>query len=66
MASKTNPFTFFQQVRSEVSKGTWPSRRETLISTAMVFVMALIAALFFLAIDQVLGWGVGMLLSLGG
>lgn len=66
MASKTNPFTFFQQVRSEVSKVTWPSRRETLISTAMVFVMALIAALFFLAIDQVLGWGVGMLLSLGG
>lgn len=65
MASKTNPFTFFQQVRSEVSKVTWPSRRETLISTAMVFVMVLIAALFFLAIDQILGWGVGLLLSLG-
>ncbi len=66
MASKTNPFTFLQQVRSEVSKVTWPSRRETLISTAMVFVMVLIAALFFLAVDQILGWGVGVLLSLGG
>ncbi|MEM7465171.1 MAG: preprotein translocase subunit SecE [Pseudomonadota bacterium] len=66
MASKTNPFTFLQQVRSEVAKVTWPSRRETLISTAMVFVMVLIAALFFLAVDQILGWGVGVLLSLGG
>ncbi|MGI9399786.1 MAG: preprotein translocase subunit SecE [Rhizobiaceae bacterium] len=66
MASKTNPFTFLQQVRSETSKVTWPSRRETLISTVMVFVMVLIAALFFLAVDQVLGWGVGLLLSLGG
>ncbi len=33
MASKTNPFTFIQQVRSEVAKVTWPTRRETLIST---------------------------------
>ena len=66
MASKTNPFTFLQQVRSETSKVTWPSRRETLISTVMVFVMVLIAALFFLAVDQILGWGVGVLLSLGG
>jgi preprotein translocase subunit SecE len=65
MASRTNPFTFLQQVRSEVSKVTWPSRRETLISTAMVFVMVLLAALFFLAVDQLLGWGVGILLELG-
>jgi preprotein translocase subunit SecE len=65
MATKTNPFTFLQQVRSEVSKVTWPSRRETLISTAMVFVMVLFAALFFLSVDQILGWGVGMLLKVG-
>ena len=65
MASRTNPFTFLQQVRAEVSKVTWPSRRETLISTVMVFVMVLFAALFFLAVDQILGWGVGMLLKLG-
>ena len=50
MASKTNPFTFLQQVRSETSKVTWPTRRETMISTAMVFIMAgLAAAFFFLA-----------------
>lgn len=65
MASKTNPFTFLQQVRSEVSKVTWPSRRETVTTTIMVFIMVLLAALFFLAIDQTLGWGVGYLLSLG-
>ncbi len=47
MASKTNPITFFQQVRAETAKVTWPSRRETLISTAMVMVMAFFAAIFF-------------------
>lgn len=65
MASKTNPFTFLQQVRSEVAKVTWPSRRETLITTVMVFIMVLLAAVFFFAVDQLLGWGVGMLLELG-
>jgi len=65
MASKTNPFTFLQQVRSEVAKVTWPTRRETLITTVMVFIMVLLAAIFFFAVDQLLGWGVGMLLELG-
>ena len=49
MASKTNPFAFLQQVRSEASKITWPSQRETMISTAMVLVMVVLAALFFFA-----------------
>lgn len=65
MAAKTNPFTFFQQVRAEGSKVVWPSRRETLITTLMVFVMVILAAVFFFAIDQLLGWGVGTLISLG-
>ena len=65
MASKTNPFTFFQQVRAEVAKVTWPTRRETLITSVMVFIMVILAAIFFFAVDQLLGWGVGMLLSLG-
>ena len=64
MAARTNPFTFFQQVRAEVSKVTWPSRRETMITTLMVFVMVILAALFFFAVDQILGWGVGQLLNL--
>lgn len=66
MASKTNPFTFLQQVRTEVSKVTWPTRRETVISSIMVFVMVILAGIFFFAIDQFLGWFVGLLLSLGG
>jgi preprotein translocase SecE subunit len=65
MASKTNPFTFLQQVRSETAKVTWPSRRETMISTMMVIVMAFVAAIFFFAADQLLGWGVELLLGLG-
>lgn len=65
MASRTNPFTFLQQVRSEVSKVVWPSRRETLITTVMVFIMVILAAVFFLVVDQILGWGVGQLISLG-
>ncbi|MCZ7866288.1 preprotein translocase subunit SecE [Agrobacterium salinitolerans] len=65
MASKTNPFTFLQQVRAEASKITWPSRRETMISTAMVLVMVIFAALFFLAADQLIGWLLSLVLSVG-
>lgn len=65
MASKTNPFTFLQQVRQEVSKVTWPTRRETMVTTVMVFIMILLAAFFFLAVDQVLSTVVGMLLEIG-
>jgi preprotein translocase subunit SecE len=52
--AKTTPLQFFQQVRQEVSKVTWPSRKETLITTAMVFMMVILAAVFFLVVDQVL------------
>ncbi|MGV1755195.1 preprotein translocase subunit SecE [Agrobacterium sp. CG674] len=65
MASKTNPFTFLQQVRAEASKITWPSRRETMISTAMVLVMVIFAALFFFAADQLIGWLLSLVLSIG-
>ncbi len=65
MASKTNPFTFLQQVRTEVSKVTWPTRGETITTTIMVFIMVIFAALFFFLIDQLLGWGVGALLNFG-
>ncbi|MBD1549661.1 preprotein translocase subunit SecE [Roseibium aggregatum] len=64
--AKTNPFTFVQQVRSEVSKVTWPTRRETGVTTVMVFVMVAIASIFFLVADQLMGWGVSLLLGLGG
>ena len=58
-----NPFEFMQQVRAEGSKVTWPSRRETLITTAMVFVFAIIASLFFLFADQVIRFSMSTLLS---
>ena len=63
--AKTNPFEFLQQVRAEGSKVTWPTRKETMITTAMVFVMAVLASLFFLVVDMVLRWGVSLILGLG-
>ena len=61
--AKTNPFQFLQQVRSEAAKVTWPTRRETAITTAMVFVMVFLATIFFFVADQILSWGVGLLLG---
>lgn len=66
MASKTtNPFVFLQQVRSETAKVTWPSRRETLISTMMVMAFAFLAAIFFFASDQVIAFAVELILGIG-
>ncbi|MGO4569925.1 preprotein translocase subunit SecE [Rhizobium sp. 2YAF20] len=65
MASKSNPFTFLQQVRSETAKVTWPSRRETMISTIMVLVMVVFASVFFFAADQLIGWILGYVLHAG-
>jgi preprotein translocase subunit SecE len=56
MASKTNPFTFLQEVRSETAKVTWPSRRETMISTIMVLIMVTFASVFFFAADTLIGF----------
>ena len=60
-----NPFEFIQEVRSEASKVTWPSRRETVITTLMVLLMVLIASLFFVSVDQALRLIVRGVLSLG-
>jgi preprotein translocase subunit SecE len=66
MASKiTNPFTFLQQVRSETAKVTWPTRRETLISSAMVLAFAAIAMVFFFVADQVMAYGIELILGVG-
>ena len=65
MASKTKPFTFLQQVRSEASKIVWPTRRETAISTIMVFIFVVMASLFFLVADQLLSMGISYLLGIG-
>ena len=66
MASKTtNPFDFLQQVRQETAKVTWPSRRETMISTVMVLAFAAIAMLFFFSADIIMGFAVEKILGLG-
>ena len=62
----TNPFQFMQQVRSEVSKITWPTRREVLITTIMVFVMSAIAALIFALVDLLIRSGIQSVLNVFG
>ena len=64
--AKVSPFKFMQEVRSEMQKVTWPSRRETGITTAMVFVMVAIAAVFFLLADQIMRVVVTFVLGLAG
>jgi len=59
----TNPFQFIQQVRSEVSKITWPTRREVLLTTIMVFVMSAIAALIFALVDLLIRSGIQSVLN---
>ena len=57
---------FVRQVRQEVGKVTWPTRKETIQSVIMVFVMVTAAAFFFFAVDVVLAWLVQLALSVGG
>jgi preprotein translocase subunit SecE len=63
--AKTNPFEFIQQVRAETAKVTWPTRNETIVTTIMVVIMAIAASIFFLVADQIMGWGVSLLLGFG-
>ena len=64
--AKVNPAQFVRQVRQEVGKVTWPTRKETGVTTVMVFVMMFMAAIFFLLVDQVFSWGVKLILGGGG
>jgi preprotein translocase subunit SecE len=63
--AKISPFKFMQEVRTEGQKVTWPTRRETAITTAMVFVMVAIASIFFLVADQVMRFVVTFVLGIG-
>ena len=64
--AKTNPIEFVQQVRREVAKVTWPTRKETTVSTMMVFVFVFLAAIFFFLVDKALALVVRLALSFGG
>jgi preprotein translocase subunit SecE len=60
--AKTNPFEFLQEVRQEANKITWPTRKETIITTVMVLIMVALASVFFLIVDAILKWGVDKVL----
>ena len=64
--AKVNPGQFIREVRQEASKVTWPTRKETMISTVMVFIMVFLAAIFFFVVDKILFFGVQQILGLGG
>ena len=64
--AKPNPAGFMRQVRQEVAKVTWPTRKETGVTTAMVFVMVALASIFFLVVDKLISLGVQAVLGIGG
>jgi preprotein translocase subunit SecE len=62
--AKINPLEFAREVREETSKVTWPTRRETMISTVMVLIMVVLASVFFFLVDSILHYGVNAVLGL--
>jgi preprotein translocase subunit SecE len=63
--ARTSPAQFVREVRQELSKVTWPTRKELIVTTASVFAMAIAAALFFFMVDQIIAWVVQLVLGLG-
>jgi len=61
---KSSPLKFFKEVRQETSKVTWPTRKETIITTVMVFIMVFLLSIFFLGVDQILSFLVKLVLGL--
>lgn len=59
----TNPLQFIQQVRAEVAKVVWPTRREVFLTTVMVFIMAALTAVFFALVDLLIRWGLEGILT---
>lgn len=62
----TSPFKFLQEVRSETAKVVWPTRRETLITTIMVFVLVFVASVFFFVADQLIRVLITFILGVNG
>ncbi|MEP2641387.1 MULTISPECIES: preprotein translocase subunit SecE [Roseobacteraceae] len=62
----TNPLQFIQQVRAEVAKVVWPTRREVVLTTVMVFILATLTAIFFATVDIVIRWGLQAVLNMAG
>ena len=64
--AKPTPAEFVRQVRQEMSRVTWPTRKEIIITTIMVFIMVFLLAIFFLFVDWVIRTGVTSILGIGG
>lgn len=62
----TNPLQFIQQVRAEVAKVVWPTRREVMLTTVMVFILAALTAVFFAIVDILIRGGLQMVLDMFG
>ena len=61
--ARTNPLQFIQQVRAEVAKIVWPTRREVVLTTIMVFIMAALTAVFFALVDLTIRTGLQWILQ---
>jgi preprotein translocase subunit SecE len=64
--AKSSPFKFLQEVRIEADKVTWPTRRETFITTIMVFVMVAVSSIFFTVADQIIRVVITYILGVAG
>ncbi len=63
--AKLDPVQFVREVRQEVSRVTWPSRKETLVTTGLVVALSTLAAIFFLVVDQIIAFLMGILFGVG-
>jgi preprotein translocase subunit SecE len=63
--AKVNPGQFIREVRQEVDKVTWPTRKETTVTTVMIFIMVFILMIFFFSVDQILSGGIKLILGIG-
>ena len=63
--AKLDPAQFVREVRQEVGRVTWPTRKETMITTALVFALSALAALFFLVVDQIIAFAMRLLFGIG-
>lgn len=63
--ARISPVEYYRQVKAEMKKVTWPSRKETGVSVIAVFVMVFVAALFLFFADQLMSWVVRLVLSIG-
>ena len=60
--ARTNPLQFIQQVRAETAKVVWPTRREVMLTTVMVMIMATLFAIFFFGVDTLIRYGLEVIL----